>query len=362
MKKKFYFAIISLFLLNSIILFAAATSYTHSASTSTRKQVSYFNTSLIYKVHPGDTLSGIAQKANTSQDEIIMLYQQNSRSITPGDLIIFLDHYSTNNYSYEKYSALINQNTNLYTVKSGETLSSIAQNFGISLDAVIVLYQKTPKITSPGDKVFLIGAKHPSKSNISSTSPVNTAVSINKSNASSATLASPTQNIDYVAATYITPTQSSSVSSTSGGSTAGLTQAQIITKYSQMYDVNPNIIMAIIRVESGGNPVAQNGMNKGLMQISLPSAKLFDSSINSQNIYDPATNIRIGVLYFKTLLNQFNNNMVYALAAYNAGSKNAMNWISQNPNLSITDIPYAATRSYIQSVLSFYNAYSKKNN
>jgi|GEM_PF-3823072 len=455
-------------LASALVLCLSTISFAATGSTSTVHSVPGINTSLMYVVKPGDTLSGIAARAHVPASDIQMLYQQNSGQITTGDLLIFVNEYQTNDYTWQKYQNLLSQSSYITTVQPGQTVSGIAAQYNVSPSDLVFLYRKSSSVVSPGDKLLLPVPKNSDKVKVSkgrlvtglsyqvqpgdsiaaictylhmtqsmllqlnpginnqniragqmlnignvyaqlytvkpgdtlmgiaqsfNASPTDIAV-IYRSNpnylnpgdkiliniqkwantsSSSQTQASTTQSnaqtpapsqINYVAATYANGSDnsfSSDSASASGSSSATPpTQQQLVAQYSNQYNVNPNLIFAIIRAESSFNPYALSPANcYGLMQLSLPTARLFDKSVNSQNIYDPETNIRIGVKYFKLLMNQFNNNLVCAIAAYNAGSQNVVNWLQNNPNLSISDIPFYATRQYVQAVLTFYNQYQQ---
>jgi soluble lytic murein transglycosylase len=86
-------------------------------------------------------------------------------------------------------------------------------------------------------------------------------------------------------------------------------------------DLDPFLIAAMIRVESSFRPFAQSAAGAfGPMQLLPSTARWFQEQINlSGDWMDPYTNIRLGALYFRYLLDQFDGNVVIALAAYNKG-------------------------------------------
>jgi hypothetical protein len=88
-------------------------------------------------------------------------------------------------------------------------------------------------------------------------------------------------------------------------------------KYAKQYNVDPNIIKAIIQHESGGNPGVKNpdSSAKGLMQ-------LIDSTAKAAGVTDslnPDQNVNGGTKLFSQLLSQYKNNPYLALAAYASG-------------------------------------------
>jgi len=119
--------------------------------------------------------------------------------------------------------------------------------------------------------------------------------------------------------------------------------SEIIDTYSKKYGVDPNLVTSIIKAESNFNPNAVSKAGAaGLMQLMPETAK----ALGITNIFEPKENIEGGIRYLKRLLDEFNQNLPLALAAYNAG-----------PELvkEINDIPSIdETKNYVEKVLKFY--------
>ena len=89
----------------------------------------------------------------------------------------------------------------------------------------------------------------------------------------------------------------------------------LIEEYSALHAVDPNLVMAVIQAESGGNPNALSPKGAaGLMQLMPVTA----AALGVENRFDPEENIASGIRYLSELLNRFKSAEV-ALWAYNAG-------------------------------------------
>ena len=118
----------------------------------------------------------------------------------------------------------------------------------------------------------------------------------------------------------------------------------IIEKAAASAAVEPNLLRAVIVVESGFNSRAVSKRGAvGLMQLMPATASRF----GVLNPYDPRENVHAGAQYLKFLMNRFGQNVMLALAAYNAGEEAVDRSGGQIP-------PYTETMAYVPKVLKVY--------
>lgn len=119
--------------------------------------------------------------------------------------------------------------------------------------------------------------------------------------------------------------------------------APLIEDAAGRYKISPDLVKAMIRVESNFNPEAVSTKGcKGLMQLLPDTAKRF----GVKNIFDPTENLEGGMKYLRFLLDYFKNDLNLALAGYNAG-ENAVTRYKGIP-------PYRETRDYVKKVTTIY--------
>ncbi|MCC9294402.1 lytic transglycosylase domain-containing protein [Clostridium sp. MT-14] len=124
---------------------------------------------------------------------------------------------------------------------------------------------------------------------------------------------------------------------------------EAVESASRKYGVDKNLIMAVIKQESGFNPQAKSSAGAmGLMQLMPGTA----SELGVTNPYDVEQNVDAGTEYLRNMLNMFGNSKELALAAYNAGPGTLKNR-GVDSSSDIVKLPYE-TRNYVQKVMQYY--------
>jgi soluble lytic murein transglycosylase-like protein len=115
----------------------------------------------------------------------------------------------------------------------------------------------------------------------------------------------------------------------------------MIYEAARRHSVNPQVVAALIRAESAGNPRAYSRKGaRGLMQLMPSTAERFGT--RREKLYDPKENLEAGIRYLSWLKDQFPNDLSKILAAYNAG---------ENAVLRYGGIPpYRETREYVKRI------------
>ena len=141
------------------------------------------------------------------------------------------------------------------------------------------------------------------------------------------------------------------------------THFDIIKKEAGKNNIDPYLVLAIIKNESNFNTLATSKKEaKGLMQIIDSTAKDINNNPNI-NLYDEKINIALGCKYFSNLINRYNGNYYLAICAYNAGLGNVDKWLEQgiinkalNEYIDI-NLPFNETKKYLNKVITTYKIY-----
>jgi soluble lytic murein transglycosylase-like protein len=114
----------------------------------------------------------------------------------------------------------------------------------------------------------------------------------------------------------------------------------MIVRHARTQNLRPDLVRAVVQVESGYNPRAISPKGAlGLMQL-MPSTA---ARLGVVRPFDPEESIRGGTAYLRQLLDRFDGDETLALAAYNAGPQAVDRYGNKVP-------PYRETRDYVRRV------------
>ncbi len=150
---------------------------------------------------------------------------------------------------------------------------------------------------------------------------------------------------------------------------------EIIQKESKKYELDPHLIISVIKQESAFEleAVSRSGA-LGLMQMIPPTAREVAQDLSftklslPDDLFDPHVNIQFGTYYLSKVLKQFKGHIPLALAAYNAGPTRLKRWLKArdlNPEKNSTpvneiwidELPWGETQFYIKAILRNYFIY-----
>lgn len=134
------------------------------------------------------------------------------------------------------------------------------------------------------------------------------------------------------------------------------------------YDVDPALVLAIMREESRFNPRAKSqAAARGLLQFIITTARDIGRDIglvdvDPDDLYDPRLVIRLGAKYLSELGEELDGNHYRVAAAYNAGPKQVALWSRLQPaagdDYFLTAVSFDETKHYVRKVMNSYEQYS----
>ena len=146
--------------------------------------------------------------------------------------------------------------------------------------------------------------------------------------------------------------------------------SEYVEKYAELYNIDENLVYAVIKAESNFNPKAKSSKDAmGLMQLVESTAKDVSKKIDMQltdeelkeKLLEPEININLGTKYLSILIEKYQN-IEIAITAYNAGIGTVDNWIEKgiikSDGADIENIPYKETNNYVRKILRDYKIYT----
>ena len=136
---------------------------------------------------------------------------------------------------------------------------------------------------------------------------------------------------------------------------------QELQRQARANSLDPYLVASLIRQESEFNPGALSRANAyGLMQL-LPQVGRSEAraarirNFSTSMLLSPSINLQLGTHYFKEMVTQYNGQVEYALAAYNAGSNRVDDWRQSGHYGEMAEfvesIPFTETREYVQAIM-----------
>lgn len=139
-----------------------------------------------------------------------------------------------------------------------------------------------------------------------------------------------------------------------------------ILSEARSYGIDPHWVMSVIRQESAFNAEAKSPVGAmGLMQLMPETAKEVSKKVgvrlkNNEMLLMPNTNIKFGTYYLSEILEKFDNNLVLATAAYNAGPTRVKGWLpteEMKGDIWVESIPIKETREYVKNIMTYQLIY-----
>jgi soluble lytic murein transglycosylase len=141
-----------------------------------------------------------------------------------------------------------------------------------------------------------------------------------------------------------------------------------IARVAEQNDLDPYLVAAVARAESGWDPEAVSHAGAtGLMQL-MPDTATWITGLESwqggddPDLTDPEESLELGAFYLAYLVKYFGGDTRLALAAYNAGQGAVSRWLrdgSTKESIEIADIPIDETREFVERVEYFQDLYAR---
>ncbi len=143
--------------------------------------------------------------------------------------------------------------------------------------------------------------------------------------------------------------------------------AELISRYSATHKLSEALVLSLAKAESSFRAdVKSHAGAIGLMQL-MPATARMTAGYRDKKPYnplwltDPDYNVRLGTRHLRSLLDQYQQETVFALAAYNAGSGALSRWRKGFGHLEkdefIENIPYQETRDYVKKIIASIGIY-----
>lgn len=140
-----------------------------------------------------------------------------------------------------------------------------------------------------------------------------------------------------------------------------------IVRLSANTNVDPRLLLAVMRQESGFRPNAKSqAAARGLMQMTTDTGAKYAQRAGFNNLQDadyyrPEVSIGLATVYLSELINLFPNLPEAVAASYNGGEDNAARWLarakSTDAGVFASEVGFTETKDYVAKVMANYRAY-----
>ena len=146
--------------------------------------------------------------------------------------------------------------------------------------------------------------------------------------------------------------------------------SQQVEQWAAEYGLDPLLVYAFIRTESGFDPAATSSVDaRGLMQMTeetfiwLRSKIAPDEGLTFDDLYDPAVSIRFGCYYLHLCTERYGGDVATAAAAYHSGWGTVDNLLRMEEHSSdgqtLKGFPYNQMHHYVEKITAGYAAYTR---
>ena len=144
---------------------------------------------------------------------------------------------------------------------------------------------------------------------------------------------------------------------------------EAILREASRRQVDPRLVLAIMRQESGFRPRAKSiAAARGLLQLTIDTATRYASHVGLNNLrdedlYRPETSILLGSEYLADLFRMFPDLPEAVAASYNGGEDNVARWVKRarqrDPGVFTAEVGFDETKNYVYKVMANYRAYKE---
>jgi soluble lytic murein transglycosylase len=143
--------------------------------------------------------------------------------------------------------------------------------------------------------------------------------------------------------------------------------ADLVTAEAEAQGIDPLLLFTLIRQESLFEPsITSSADARGLAQVIPPTGEWIAGRLGwadwqAEDLWLPYVSVPFGAWYLRVQLATFDNQVVPALVAYNAGPGRVYDWLAMAPDqdLFVETIPYAEPRRYVRAIYEDYNQYRR---